>query len=126
MSRTPNTWSFFSESKLTSLVQDMTVTGLADTLGVSRSTVDRWTNGSVVPSARFQVVMSNIGTDFKGLTSSKIGRKISSFITATRIDRSEFAGLMNVSDRTVTGWIDGRSSPRNRTLLSEILTSPRP
>lgn len=125
MSRIPNSWRFFTESSLITLVQDLGVTGLADTLGVSRSTVDRWTNG-VVPSARFQVAMSNLRSDFSNLGSTTIGRKISNFIEATRIDRDEFADLMNVSDRTVTDWIKGRSTPRNRTLLTSVLTSPRP
>lgn len=126
MSRTPNSWRFFTESGLISMVQDLGITGLADSLGVSRSTVDRWVNCDVIPSSRFQVAMVNLRSDFTNLGSFTIGRKIRNFIEATRIDRDEFADLMNVTDRTVGDWITGRSRPRDKTLLSAILTSPRP
>ena len=126
MSRTPNLWRFFTESGLISLVQDLGITGLADDLSVSRSTVDRWVNCDVVPSARFQVAMANLRSDFTSLGPTIIGRKIRNFIEATHIDRDEFADLMNVTDRTVGEWITGHSRPRDKTLLSEILTSPRP
>ena len=126
MSRIPNSWRFFTESGLISLVQDLGVTGLADSLSVSRSTVDRWVNCEVVPSARFQVAMSNLRIDFNSLGTLTTGRKIRNFIEATRIDRNEFASLMSVTDRTVVDWITGRSRPRDKTLLGEVLTTPRP